>query len=183
VIGDATRNARSQDLNERQVRDLERIHDKSAVQNSLKMKKEHRLKLDTTSSESRKRKIKPSFDIHFTEVEAHSNANKVIDTTLDNDDLPSIEQLLSGEPISSTRTESQELPRCDDPTPHKRSRLSSATQGTGTSDNTRDHFTYMSLDIPDGTINHCAEVVELIPQKEEFDELDEWLTSGLVEMD
>jgi hypothetical protein len=98
VIGDAARNAHNQDLNERQVRDLERINEKLAVQKSPKMKKKHRLKLDTTStsSERRKRKRKPSFDIHFTGVEAHSNANKIIDVTLDNGDLPNIEQLLSG---------------------------------------------------------------------------------------
>jgi hypothetical protein len=161
---------------------LEKIHDKSAVQANLKIKKGHRLKPEITGSESRKRKIRPSIDIHFTEVEGHPNANKIIDTTLDNDDLPSIEQLLSGGPISSTRTEIQELPRCDNPTPNKRSRLSQATQETSTSANAREHFEHMPLNTLDETMNHYAEA-KMIPENGEFDELDEWLRSGVVEMD
>ncbi|KAF7778611.1 hypothetical protein Agabi119p4_2956 [Agaricus bisporus var. burnettii] len=180
-IGDATHNGRSH-VHERQIRDLERIHEKSDVQNSLKMKKEHRLKLDTTSSESRKRKIKPSFDIHFTEVEAQSNANKVIETTLDNDELPSIEQLLSGELTSGIGTEVQGLLQRDNLTPHKRPRLSLATQAIGTRDNTGERFSQMPLDTLNEVGNHYAEVAKPVPEKDEFDELEEWLASGRVEI-
>lgn len=146
------------------------------------MKKEHRLKLDTTSSESRKRKIKPSFDIHFTEVEAQFNANKVIETTLDNDELPSIEQLLSGELTSGIGTEVQGLLQRDNLTPHKRPRLSLATQAIGTRDNTGERFSQMPLDTLNEVGNHYAEVAKPVPEKDEFDELEEWLASGRVEI-
>ncbi|KAJ3571066.1 hypothetical protein NP233_g4001 [Leucocoprinus birnbaumii] len=80
---------------QRHMSSLERLHKQADVRNNLKMQ-QARLKPENPGSTSRKRKIKPIFDIQFTEVELRPSASRIAMDEPFEEDLPSVEELLLG---------------------------------------------------------------------------------------